>query len=65
VHGFVCPDVPGMVNAVDRVADISREACRERALRFSPAQMAADYERVYEQITMTGSPSPSTPELAR
>jgi glycosyltransferase involved in cell wall biosynthesis len=65
VHGFACPDVPSMVSAVARVADISREACRERALRFSPAQMAADYERIYECIAMPGSASPSKPEIAR
>ena len=49
--GFIVDDVEGAVQAVGRLHEIDREACRaafER--RFSAARMAADYLHIYETL---------------
>ena len=52
VTGFICDSVEEMALAVERVGEIDRAACRRAALeRFSPAQMAAGYEVLYDQLT--------------
>jgi glycosyltransferase involved in cell wall biosynthesis len=49
--GFVCDTLCGMIQAVDRVGEIDRRACRERVERnFSPAAIADGYERVYRDM---------------
>ncbi|HEY3082156.1 MAG TPA: glycosyltransferase family 4 protein [Chloroflexota bacterium] len=49
--GFVCDDEDGMVEAVGRLGELDRADCRAEAeRRFSPAAMAAAYERAYEQL---------------
>lgn len=47
VHGFVCEDVASMIDAVRKVGDLDRAACRERATYFGPQRLADDYERIY------------------
>ena len=48
--GFVCRNDRDYVNAVHRVANISPQACREKAMReFHYRRMAADYLREYEK----------------
>jgi glycosyltransferase involved in cell wall biosynthesis len=51
VTGFICSSEEQMVAAVDRLGEIDRARCRAEAeRRFSPAAMAAAYERVYDQL---------------
>jgi glycosyltransferase involved in cell wall biosynthesis len=51
VTGFVCKTVKEMIEAVPRVADLDRRACRRDAeRRFSPAAMATAYESIYDQV---------------
>ena len=46
--GFVCDTISGMVQAVGRIGEIDRRACRDHVERsFSAATMAAGYERIY------------------
>jgi glycosyltransferase involved in cell wall biosynthesis len=47
--GFVCKDMAEFIRAVDRVGDISREACRRKAMaEFHYLRMARDYVKEYE-----------------
>jgi len=56
VTGFVCSTMAGMVEAVSRVGELDRRACRERVERlFSPAAMAAGYEEVYRRVIAEGT----------
>ncbi len=49
--GFVVDTEDELVGAVDRLGGIERAACRLAVeARFSPAVMAAGYERVYRQV---------------
>jgi glycosyltransferase involved in cell wall biosynthesis len=49
--GFVCKSMAGMIQAVSRIGEIDRRACREHVeTLFSPAAVAAGYERVYESV---------------
>jgi glycosyltransferase involved in cell wall biosynthesis len=49
--GFLCHTIPEMVEAVQRVGQISRRACRAHVEgRFSVAKMAAGYEAVYRRL---------------
>jgi len=51
VTGFICQDLRSMIECVDRIPEISREACRRHVERhFSAQMMAAKYERAYEII---------------
>jgi glycosyltransferase involved in cell wall biosynthesis len=53
--GFICDSMAEMVEAVARVPEISRAACREHVEeRFSGAAMAEAYERVYREL-ITGA----------
>jgi glycosyltransferase involved in cell wall biosynthesis len=57
ITGLLVRTVDEAVTAVDRVIDISRSACRERAvLRFNAGRMVAEYLAVYEGLT--GVPRP-------
>lgn len=48
VTGLLADDVDDLVLAVDRLGEIDRERCAERARdRFSPRRMAEGYEAVY------------------
>lgn len=47
VSGYVCDSLEAMVAAIPKVAELSREACRREAQRFSMAAMASSYERAY------------------
>lgn len=48
VTGFVCTTMGEMVAAVERVPELSREACRRHVEeRFSAAKMTDDYEVIY------------------
>jgi glycosyltransferase involved in cell wall biosynthesis len=59
VTGFICDTVHGMVDAVARVAQLDRAACRRHVeLRFTPEVMAAGYEAVYRQIVGAGPAHP-------
>jgi glycosyltransferase involved in cell wall biosynthesis len=56
VTGFVVDDVHGMAARLRRLDDFDRERCRARAIeRWGAARMAADYERVYEEVLRRGS----------
>jgi glycosyltransferase involved in cell wall biosynthesis len=49
--GYLCGDEEEMIRAVDRVADIDRDSCREAAeRRFSLQRMARDHERFYQRL---------------
>jgi len=49
--GFVCRNLKEMIDAVERVPQISREACRRHAEEhFSATKMTTDYEAVYRSL---------------
>ena len=51
VTGFVVDDVEAMVDAIGRIGEIDRRACRREAeRRFSVGRMVDDYERHYETV---------------
>ena len=51
VTGFICDTVHDMVEAIPRVRDLDRRACRAHVERlFSPAAMADGYERAYTTL---------------
>ena len=50
--GFLVNDVQAAVRAVEQVAKISREECRQRfEERFSATKMAKNYLTVYKNLT--------------
>jgi glycosyltransferase involved in cell wall biosynthesis len=50
--GFVCDTLAGMIEAVGRIGEIDRRACRQHVVELcSPAMIAAAYERVYRAVT--------------
>jgi glycosyltransferase involved in cell wall biosynthesis len=55
--GFVCQDEKDYVAAIDRIADISARACRDKAMRdYHYLRMAADYVAEYQrEIAGNGS----------
>jgi glycosyltransferase involved in cell wall biosynthesis len=56
VTSFVCDSLHGMVEAVARVTDLDRRACRAHVERhFSPAAMANGYEDVYRTVLAGGT----------
>jgi glycosyltransferase involved in cell wall biosynthesis len=49
--GFLVNDVDGAVKAVEKIPEISRQACRQRVEKnFSLDVMTENYEKVYHQI---------------
>lgn len=49
--GFLVNDIRGAVNALERLSEIDRTACRQRVQRcFTIETMVAGYERVYSTI---------------
>ena len=51
VTGFICHDLRGMIECVERVPEISREACRRHVeRRFSVEIMTTRYERAYAAV---------------
>ena len=51
VTGFLCSDVPAMVDRVTRVAALDRFACRRRVeTHFSVHTMADAYERAFQSV---------------
>jgi len=57
VTGFVCDSFRDMVEAVPKVASLSRAACRDHvAHRFSAEQMADGYERAYAAVLDQSGP---------
>ena len=59
VSGFLCRDVDEAVDAVHRVADLSRQACRavfDR--RFTAERMACDYIVIYRRLFDAGRDHP-------
>jgi glycosyltransferase involved in cell wall biosynthesis len=63
VTGFVCKRLSEMIDAVARIPEIDRRACRDRVERlFSPTAMADGYERAYSvvqsSIPMNGTVRP-------
>jgi glycosyltransferase involved in cell wall biosynthesis len=60
VTGFIVSDVNGAVNAVRRLSEIDRKACRRHFERyFSDERMALDYMAIYEKL-VRGEPSTLT-----
>jgi len=52
VTGFVVDDLPAAVHAVERVAELDRDACRTAwEARFTARRMACDYMELYGQLT--------------
>jgi glycosyltransferase involved in cell wall biosynthesis len=52
VTGVVCDSLREMIDAVSRVGDLDRAACRRHVEeRFSPQAMAEGYERVYAAVS--------------
>ena len=52
VTGFICDSVRAMVEAVPKVEELDRRACRRYVEeRFSAAAMTSGYEEVYEAVT--------------
>jgi len=59
VTGFLCDTTEQMIDAVDRVAELSPHTCREHAAeRFSAESMVTGYEAVYRSVD-SGTKSPS------
>jgi glycosyltransferase involved in cell wall biosynthesis len=51
VTGFICDTVHDMADAVPKVRDLDRHACRRHVEQcFSPTTMADGYEKVYEAL---------------
>ena len=49
--GYLCRDEEEMIRAIDRVAEIDRDACRDAAeRRFSLQRMAREHERFYRRM---------------
>lgn len=56
--GVVCDDDEGLVDALSRLDEFDRDACRAHAeRRFSVERMAADYEAIYRKLCEPGRPS--------
>jgi glycosyltransferase involved in cell wall biosynthesis len=56
VTGFVCASLHDLVEAVARVKDLDRGACRAHVERhFSPAAMASGYEEVFRAVLAGGT----------
>jgi glycosyltransferase involved in cell wall biosynthesis len=52
--GFLVQDVEGAVEAVEKIPEISRRACRQRVEeKFSLETMVKNYEKVYHKIFQT------------
>ena len=59
VTGFVCHDLRGMIECLERVPEISRDACRRHvARRFSAEIMTTQYERAYAAVVGDGMRAP-------
>lgn len=55
-HGFLCTSEDELLEAVGKLGDLDRSACREWAVeRYSPARMADGYERVYQGLVAEGT----------
>jgi glycosyltransferase involved in cell wall biosynthesis len=53
--GFICEDIDGCVEAIDKLSSLSRRDCRERVQNhFSVGRMVDGYEAVYRQILAEG-----------
>lgn len=49
--GFVVSDIEEMIDAIDKIPEIDRRACRNHALKnFGADRMARNYEDIYRQI---------------
>ena len=60
VTGFVVQDTESAVQAVQRLSEIDRAACRQRCEeRFSASRMTDDYLSIYERL-IGGEPEPLT-----
>jgi glycosyltransferase involved in cell wall biosynthesis len=56
VTGYIGDTEDKLVEAVGRIGDLARAACRADAeQRFSPGAMAAQYERVYDRLLRRGN----------
>jgi glycosyltransferase involved in cell wall biosynthesis len=56
VTGFVCSDADDLVEAVARLGELDRAACRRAAeARFSATAMVSAYERVYWRLVGTAA----------
>jgi glycosyltransferase involved in cell wall biosynthesis len=58
VSGFICRSFGELCDAIGRIDQIDRAACRQHAIdRFSAARMADGYERVYRDIVRAREPA--------
>src|SRR5829696_4057529 len=49
--GFLCDSEAAMVESINHVTDLDRNACRQQAIaRFSSGRMAADYEHLFTRL---------------
>jgi glycosyltransferase involved in cell wall biosynthesis len=53
--GYLCESEADMIQAIGRVADLDRDACRQRVIEnFSATRMAQEYEQLFVRILETG-----------
>lgn len=61
--GFLCDDEDAMVDAVGRIGEIDRAACRSEAeQRFDVERLLDDYERLYAEVLERAAPRPPAGE---
>lgn len=57
LSGFLCTDLPGMIDAVGRLDDIDRRACRSAAeTHFSTERMVREHVAFYEDVLRVRRP---------
>lgn len=60
VTGFICRDLGEMIRAVERIPEISRQACRAHVARhFSRAEMASRYLQAYQRVLVAPESVPA------
>ncbi len=62
--GFLCHSVEECITALDRIGEIDRVACRDRAIaKFSVERMVDDYEAVYQMLVKQPQANHRVPNL--
>lgn len=65
VSGFICDEMRGFVNAVERAGELNRGVCRAYAqARFSAAAMTDGYENVYALLTQPSAEDDCLPPVS-
>jgi glycosyltransferase involved in cell wall biosynthesis len=62
--GFLCHSTDECIAALERIGEIERVACRDRAVaKFSIERMVDDYEAVYQMLAQQPTPNHRVPNL--